>query len=503
MRGSSTRKAKDNEADGDARQEVVVTRSTVEAGEPDRRDPGEGRGHRNRELTGGNTTGTQEPDKPRENAGDVSTRLCRIAEIAKKLPNEGLVALAHYIDVPWLQEAFERTRKNAATGIDGQTADDYQKHLRVNLEGLKERAKSGTYRAPPVRRVHIPKPGSEETRPIGVPTFEDKVLQRAVAMVLEPIYEQIFHDFSYGFRPGRSQHQALQRLREGLSGNKGGWVIDLDIRKFFDTLDHGKLREILAKRIGDGVIRKLIDKWLKAGVMEYGEVTYNDEGTPQGGVISPLLSNIYLHEVLDEWFVNEVQPRMQGKSFIVRFADDAVLGFEKESDAERVMAVLSKRFAKYGLTVHPEKTKLVDMRKPSAGNQDEDSNDRGAGGFTFLGFRHHWGKSRNGFFVIRQKTDKSRLARAILKVTDWIQKNRHLPLKEQQQKLKQKMMGHYGYYGITGNYLSLARYHYAIQSNWKKWLARRSNLRTFTWVKFYAILRLFPLPVPRIVHSYV
>ena len=447
--------------------------------------------------------GTQEPEKPRRNAEDVSTRLCRIAEIAKKLPDERLVSLAHHIDVQWLQEAFERTRKGGGRGIDGQTADDYRKHLQENLESLKERAKSGTYHAPPVRRVHIPKPGSKETRPIGIPTFEDKVLQRAVVMVLEPIYEQRFHDFSYGFRPGKSQHQALQSLRKGLMENKGGWVIDLDIRKFFDTLDWGNLREILAKRIGDGVIRKLIDKWLKAGVMENGEVTYSDEGTPQGGVISPLLSNIFLHEVLDEWFVNDVQPRMQGKSFIVRFADDAVLGFENKRDAERVMAVLPKRFAKYGLTVHPEKTKLIDMGKPESREPEGETHDDEKGSFTFLGFRHHWGQSRNGYWVIRQKTDKSRLARAIKKVTEWIRKNRHLPLKEQQLKLKQKMAGHYGYYGITGNFRSLARYHFAIQKNWHKWLGRRSRLRTFTWDKFNEILKRFPLPRPRIVHSYV
>ena len=447
--------------------------------------------------------GTQEPEKPRRNADDVSTRLCRIAEIAKKLPDECLVSLAHHIDVQWLQEAFERTRKGGGRGIDGQTADDYREHLQENLESLKERAKSGTYHAPPVRRVHIPKPGSKETRPIGVPTFEDKVFQRAVVMVLEPIYEQCFHDFSYGFRPGKSQHQALLQLREGLMGNKGGWVIDLDIRKFFDTLDHGKLREILAKRIGDGVIRKLIDKWLKAGVMEDGEVTYNDEGTPQGGVISPLLSNIFLHEVLDEWFANDVRPRMQGKSFIVRFADDAVLGFEDKRDAERVMAVLPKRFAKYGLTVHPEKTKLIDMSKPDIKGPEGRTHDDEKGSFTFLGFRHHWGQSRNGYWVIRQKTDKSRLARAIMKVTEWIRKNRHLPLKEQQQKLKQKMMGHYGYYGISGNFRSLARYHFTIQKMWCKWLGRRSRLKTFTWNKFNEILERFPLPRPRIVHSYV
>ena len=247
-----------------------------------------------------------------------------------------------------------------------------------------------------------------------------------------------------------------------MTKNKGGWVIDLDIRKFFDTLDHGKLREILAKRIGDGVIRKLIDKWLKAGVMEYGEVTYSDEGTPQGGVISPLLSNIYLHEVLDEWFVNDVQPRVKSKSFIVRFADDAVLGFENKRDAERKKEAL--RSLDFCIT---------------GGNLERVTGSLG------------------------EKTDKSRLARAILKVTEWIRKNRHQPIGEQQKKLKQKMMGHYGYYGITGNSKSMGMYQWAVQTSWHKWLNRRSCLNSLTWAKFYECLNRFPLPQPRIVHSYI
>lgn len=464
----------------------------------------EGRSHLNKEPMEGNTMGTQEPKNRQEAADLVLTKRCRIAEIARKLPGERLVSLAHNIDLWWLNEAFEQTRKDGAVGIDGQTYDDYKKGLRANLESLKERAKSGTYHAPAVRRVHIPKPGGKETRPIGIPTFEDKVLQRAVAMVLQPIYEQSFYDFSYGFRSGKSQHQALQRVREGLMENKGGWVIDLDIRKFFDTLDHEELRKILEKRIGDGVIRKLIDKWLKAGVMENDVVSYNDEGTPQGGVISPLLSNIYLHEVLDDWFVKEVQPRMRGKSFLVRFADDAVMGFGLKADAERVMAVLPKRFEKFGLTVHPEKTKLIDMSTPPYGGGGVgEPIDKGAKNFTFLGFCHHWGKSRKGYWVIRQKTDKGRLARAIKKVWDWMRINRHLSLGEQQVKLRQKMLGHYGYYGISGNYKSLALFLYQVCKGWFKWLNRRSNKRSLTWSKFNESLKRFPLPTPRIVHSYV
>jgi RNA-directed DNA polymerase len=473
-----------------------VTHTTCEVGEPYPRNPMEGRGHPDKEPIGGNTMGTQEPKNRQEAADYVSTKRCRIAEIAKDRPNERLVSLAHHMDLWWLNEAYEGTRKDGATGIDGQTAEDYRAHLRRNLESLKERAKSGTYHAPAVRRVYIPKAGSTETRPIGIPTFEDKVLQRAVVMVLEPIYEQCFYDFSFGFRPGKSQHQALKTLRDGIMENKGGWVIDLDIRKFFDTLDHGKLREIVARRIGDGVIRKLIDKWLKAGVMEKGEVSYREEGTPQGGVISPLLSNIYLHEVLDDWFVRVVQPRMQGRSFMVRFADDAVLGFETKADADRVMAVLPKRFEKYGLTVHPEKTRLIDMSIPSP---------RGGGSetFPFLGFLHFWGKSRNGYWVIRQKTDKSRLTRAIKKVMDWMRENRHASLGEQQAQLRRKMVGHYGYYGITGNFRSIALFAREVKNGWFKWLRRRSGNKSLTWAKFDLLLKRFPLPAPRIVHSYV
>ena len=308
-------------------------------------------------------------------------------------------------------------------------------------------------------------------------------------------------------RTGKGQHVDLTFTSipayslEGIRFNEQK-AISMDIRKFFDTLDHGKLREILAKRIGDGVIRKLIDKWLKAGVMENGEVSYNDEGTPQGGVISPLLSNIYLHEVLDDWFVKVVQPRMQGKSFMIRFADDAVLGFETKADAERVMAVLPKRFEKYGLTVHPEKTQLIDMRMPTKSVRDERSgNNEGRGSFAYLGFRHYWAKSRNGYWVIKRKTEQSRLARSIKKVTDWLKENRHISLEEQQAKLWMKMRGHYGYYGITSNFKSLSLFYNEIRKGWRKWLARRSRKGTLSWEKFADILKRFPLPEPRIVHS--
>ena len=239
--------------------------------------------------------GASEPDP-------VFTKQQQIAELAKQDPQMGLFSLAHHIDLRWLYEAYLRVRKDGATGVDGQTAADFAAHLGDNLRSLLERAKSGTYRAPPVRRVHIPKGTGDETRPLGIPTFEDKVLQRAVVMVLEAVYEQDFRDCSYGFRPGRSAHQALATLWQQTMKTGGGWIVEVDIRKFFDTLDHAHLRELLRRRVRDGVLLRLIDKWLKAGVLEEGRLTVPSKGSPQGGVISPLLANVYLHYVLDLWF---------------------------------------------------------------------------------------------------------------------------------------------------------------------------------------------------------
>ena len=275
-----------------------------------------------------------------------------------------ITTLAHHIDLAWMYEAYRQTRKSGAVGVDKVTAEEYAADLESNLKSLLDRFKSGTYFAPPVRRVEIPKGDGKQTRPIGVPTFEDKVLQRAVAMVLEAVYEQDFCDCSYGFRPGRSAHDAIETLWKGLMEMRGGWVIDLDISKFFDSLDHRKLREILDTRVRDGVIRKAIDKWLKAGVMTEGILERPASGTPQGGVISPILANIYLHEVLDSWFEKRVKPRLRGRAFMVRYADDAVLVFSDRKEAERVLKALEDRCLNYGLHLHPEKTRLVSFRRP-------------------------------------------------------------------------------------------------------------------------------------------
>jgi RNA-directed DNA polymerase len=431
----------------------------------------------------------------------VSTKCQRIAELAKQSPQMGFTSLAHHIDLRWLHEAYCRTRADGATGVDGQTAADYAADLAGNLQSLLERAKSGTYRAPPVRRVHIPKGSGPETRPIGIPTFEDKVLQRAVAMVLEAIYEQDFLSCSYGFRPGRSAHQALDALWRQTMGMGGGWVVEVDIGKFFDTLDHAHLRALLGQRIRDGVLLRLIGKWLKAGVLEGGNVTLPSAGTPQGGVISPLLANVYLHYVLDVWFEREVKPRLRGRAFLIRYADDFIMGFACEEDARRVLEVLPKRFGRYGLTLHPDKTRLVAFRPPPRSSPAGRGGDSCAGTFELLGFTHYWGRSLKGNWVVKRRTAAGRLRQAIRRVAQWCRQNRHRPIPEQHQALRQKLHGHFAYYGITGNGEGLRGFRDAVQRAWRKWLSRRSWCGRLSWSAFTQLLRRHPLPAACVVHS--
>ena len=428
---------------------------------------------------------------------NLYTKRQRIAELARSKRGVALSTLHYVIDLEWLREAYRLTRKDGATGIDGVTAADYAENLEANLLDLLGRIKSGCYQAPPVRRAYIPKADGSR-RPLGLPTFEDKVCQRAAVMVLEAVYEQDFLACSYGFRPGRSAHQALQELRTGFMRQGLRWVIDLDIVKYFDSISHSHLRAFLDRRVTDGVIRRMIDKWLKAGVLEDGLLRHATEGSPQGGVVSPCLSNIFLHYVLDEWFENEVKPRLKGKSTLVRFADDAVMAFADFHDAKRVLDVLGKRLARYGLTLHPDKTRFVDFRSYRSDGKDHPEADGSS--FTFLGFCHVWGKSRRGKNMVRQVTAKQRYARALAAVTEWCRKNRHLPIPEQHTQLVAKMRGHYAYYGISGNKRRLTWYAYQVERIWKKWLSRRGS--RFQWSRFKDLLRRHPLPAARIVHRY-
>lgn len=434
---------------------------------------------------------------------EISTKLQRIAKLAHDAPGLAFTTLAHHLDLAWMREAYRRTRKDGAAGVDGQSAAEYAQRLEENLKSLLERVKSGRYRAPPVRRVHIPKGDGSETRPIGIPTFEDKVLQRAVVMLLEPIYEQDFMPFSYGFRPGRSAHQALDALRNGIMEMHGGWVVEVDVRKFFDTVDHSRIQEVVRRRVGDGVVLRLLGKWLNAGVLEGPELSYPGVGTPQGGVISPLLANVYLHEVVDTWFVNEVRPRLKGQGLLVRYADDMVFAFAREDDAKRVFDVLSKRFEKYGLTLHPEKTRRLRFARPPRRPADKEYEDEGPGTFDFLGFTHHWGRSRAGANVVKRRTAKDRFCRALRKMKEWCREHRHDPLRVQQQGLAQKLRGHYAYFGLTANSAALGRLLYEVTRTWRKWLSTRSRDGRYTWERMTALLERLPLPAPRIVRRLV
>ena len=420
--------------------------------------------------------------------------------LARSNPAMAFTSLNHYIDYEWVRYAYTCTRKDGATGVDGQTAEEYAANLEQNLLSLIDRLKSGRYKARPVRRHYIDKPDGGQ-RGLGIPCFEEKVAQRAVVLLLEPIYEQDFIDCSFGFRSGRSAHQALRVVAKSIMFRGGRWVLDVDVRKYFASIGHAKLREFLARRVADGVVRRLIDKWFKAGVLEEGQVLYPETGTPEGGVISPLLANVYLHYVLDEWFTEQVQPRLRGPSTLIRYCDDFVAIFAHKEDAERVLEVFGKRFEKFGLQLHPDKTRMVDFRcgTPSPHGGEETTL---ATSFTFLGFTHVWGRSRKGKPVVWQFTAKDRFARTLKAIDQQCRVMRHWLLREQHHRLRQMLSGHYAYFGISGNYRRLVELRCQARSCWRRWLSKRSTKSHLSWVAFQRVVEHFPLPRPRIVHCY-
>ncbi len=423
----------------------------------------------------------------------LSTVELQIADRARTFKGEALHNLHHFIDAQWLQESYEKLNKKSAKGIDGKTWQQYGLEFPERRDSLLDEFKSGRYRAPALRRVYIPK-DKHSQRPIDISTTEDKVLQASVQKVIEPIYEEDFKPFSYGFRPGRSQHQAIDYMFKKVSFENMHYIIDADIKNYFGSIDHGILREFLDERVKDGVVRRTIDKWLKAGIMDEGNISYPEFGTKQGSVISPLLSNIYLHYALDVWFSEQIQPLLKGKSFIVRYADDFILGFTDKSDAERVMEVLPKRFAKYGLTLHPEKTKQIDLNSKRGGSGRS---------FDFLGFTHYLGKSRKGNKVLKRKTSSKRLTRAIMNISKYIKLNRHMKLRDLIAAINVKLRGHYSYYGITFNDRGIYLFYEQVQHKLYKWLNRRGGKHKWNWETFSKLIKLWnPLVKPFTNHSY-
>lgn len=425
----------------------------------------------------------------------VSTRLQWIAQQAQARPEMVFTTLAYLIEVELLREAYYRTRQDSSPGVDGVTAKEYGENLEANLRELHERLRKQQYYAPPVKRTYLEKEDGSK-RPIGMPAFEDKVVQRAVVMLLGAVYEQDFYDCSYGFRPGRSPHQALTKLRNQCAWVNISEIVDADVSGCFDNIPRHLLLEVIKQRVNDGGILRLIGKWLKAGVLDGEELFYPEKGTPQGGVISPLLANIYLHEVLDVWFERDVKPRLKGQCFLIRFADDFVIGCELESDAHRIMTVLPQRFGRYGLTIHPTKTKLVKFSRPKL-NDDG----KGNGTFDFLGFTHYWARGRKGTWVVKRKTAAKRLRRAGKRVWQWGRHHRHDPLREQYKILCSKLRGHYQYYGIRSNHASMFVYYEHVKWAWRSWLNRRGGKKRMTIKRFAELLAVFLLPRPRIVHS--
>lgn len=426
--------------------------------------------------------------------------LWRVYGAAKRDKQARFTALLHHVNVTALQRAFRRLKRSASAGVDGETAATYEQNLEANLRGLCRRVHSGTYRPLPVRRVYIPKSDGGQ-RPLGVPALEDKIVQGAVAEVLSAIYEVDFLGISYGFRPGRNPHQALWALHQALMTQRVCWVLDADIRKFFDSVDHEWLLRMIAHRIADSRALRLIRLWLKAGVLESGEWHETVEGTPQGAGISPLLANIFLHYALDLWVHQWRKRQARGRVIIVRYADDFVMGFQRTQDAWRMLADLRGRVAKFKLSLHEEKTRLIEFgRLPALEHRQR--GERRPETFAFLGFTHYCGWTRDGRFVVKRKTQSKRLTAKLKSLRTEARRRMHVAVCEQHQWLCQVLRGHYQYYGLPSNFRCLQAFYQQVRRIWFRALQRRSQ-RRMSWDAYGAVLQLFPLPTPRITHPCV
>jgi group II intron reverse transcriptase/maturase len=431
----------------------------------------------------------------------MSTELERISELARGNRQLQFLSIAHYLTPAALLEAFRSLRKDASAGIDGIKYGEYQKEAAKKIQELYECVRNKQYSAQPLRRIYIPKENGKQ-RPISIPSLDDKILQKATVTLLNAIYEQDFYPCSFGFRPGKSQQQALDEVGRIVCRRPIGWALEADISGYFDAIVRKQLVEMIEGRIKDGSILRLIGKWVNIGVIDEGRLLTSETGIGQGQIVSPLLANIYLHYVLDEWFEQTVKPRLRGEAHEVRFADDFILFFQYKEDAERVLEVLRKRFAKYGLTLHPEKTRLIEFGKRAL-EKSEKAGGKSPETFDFLGFTHTANRSRRGNFCIHVRTMRKRLKRSLKAVAEWSKEHMHDTLAEQRSGLNQKLRGHYQYYGRPTNYQSIWRFYVAVRRIWKQCLNRRTRGGTVTWERFAHILARYPLEPPRITHAWV
>lgn len=424
----------------------------------------------------------------------MSPGLLRVMERARRDPYERQLALAHLIDVEALRRAYDRLRKRAAVGVDGVTKEAYGENLEGNLTDLHRRLREMKYRHQPLRRIRVPK-GKGKTRPIGISSTEDKIVQGALREILEAIYEQDFRDCSYGFRPDRKAHDALQTLNRVARSGKVSVILEADVQSFFDDVDRPTLREMLQKRIADKSFMRLVGKCLRVGVLEGEEFSRPDVGTAQGSIVSPILGNIYLHNALDVWFEDVVKPRLSGEATLIRYADDFIICFEHHKDAERTKVALEKRMARYKLRLHPGKTRLVEFRHPPARHQGG----KEPGALDFLGFTIYWRRNHRGSgWHLSWKTRAARLQRAITVVTDYCRRHRHESVATQHAALTRRIQGHFNYFGVNDNTRCLSTLQHQAKRAWHKWLNRRSQRSRLTWERFNDLLRDFPLPVPRV-----
>jgi RNA-directed DNA polymerase len=435
-------------------------------------DPMEGRSEANGKPTEGNAHRAQD-------RGRALTHLEWVGEKATRDKEEKFSNLLGHIKAPLLEEAYRRLRKDAAAGVDGETWSEYGVNLEERLRLLQDRVHRGSYHPRPVRRVYIPKADGRK-RPLGIPALEDKVVQQAVRMLIEPIYENSeFLGFSYGCRPGRSQHQALDALDKVIGGRKVNFVLDADIRSFFDTIDHGWMQKFLEHRIADRRLVRLIMKWLRAGVMEEGRIHEAKEGTPQGGIVSPLLANIYLHYVLDLWVHQWRRRHARGEVYIVRYVDDFVMGFQSEQDAQAMREALTARIAEFGLELHPDKTRVLRFGRFAQRDCVKDGGTRPET-FDFLGFTHICAQSREGKFRYVRRTSRKKRRAKLADLSDEIRRRRHDSVTEQHKWLNSVLKGHYGYYGVPGNYAALAAFRFQVRRRWHAALQRRSQRARWT-----------------------